>query len=87
MIKKIHACNKINFSSNINEVIRTVLNFLLFFMIRSHKRKKALKSLKALKELKAQKQSQVKAQNTKKRISTFFHLRCFLYVFFYFCLL
>ena len=53
VIKKIHACNKINFSSNINEVIRTVLNFLLFFMIRSHKRKKALKSLKAIKELKA----------------------------------
>ena len=31
MIKKIHACNRINFSSNIVEVIRTVLNFLFFF--------------------------------------------------------
>ena len=26
MIKKIHACNKMNFSSNINEAIRAVLN-------------------------------------------------------------
>ena len=26
VIKKIHACNKMNFSSNINEVIRAVLN-------------------------------------------------------------
>ena len=42
VIKKIHACNKINFSSNINEVIRTVLNFLLFFfMKRFQKHKKA----------------------------------------------
>ena len=32
-------------SSNINEVIRTVLNFLFFFMIRFHKRKKAQKSI------------------------------------------
>ena len=31
MIKKIHACNKMNFSSNINDVIREVLNFSLFF--------------------------------------------------------
>ena len=31
MIKKIHTCNKINFSSNINEVIRAVLNSLIFF--------------------------------------------------------
>ena len=31
MIKKIHACKRINFSSNIVEVIRTVLNFLFFF--------------------------------------------------------
>ena len=26
VIKKIHACNKMNFSSNINEAIRAVLN-------------------------------------------------------------
>ena len=31
--KKIHACNKMNFSSNVNEVIRAVLNsiYLIFF--------------------------------------------------------
>ena len=33
--------DKINFSSNINEVIRPVLNFLFFFTIRFHKYKKA----------------------------------------------
>ena len=31
MIEKIHAYNKMNFSSNKNEVIRAVLNFSLFF--------------------------------------------------------
>ena len=49
MIKKIHACNRINFSSNIIEVIRTVLNFLFiyfFLMIRFHKQKKAQKRTK-----------------------------------------
>ena len=80
MIKTIHACNRINFSSNINEVIRTVLNFLLF-MIRFHKHKKALKALKALN---VYKQNQVKSQNADKQISNFFRLRCFLYVFFLF---
>ena len=33
--------DKINFSSNINEVIRPVLNFFFFFTIRFHKYKKA----------------------------------------------
>ena len=33
-------------SSNINEVIRPVLNFLFFFTIRFHKYKKAPKSTK-----------------------------------------
>ena len=37
-------CDKINFSSNTNEVIRPVLNF--FFMIRCHKYQKARKSTK-----------------------------------------
>ena len=36
-------------SSNINEVIRTVLNFLFFFMITFYTHKKARKVLKALK--------------------------------------
>ena len=47
MIEKIHSCNKMNFSSNINEVIRTVLNFFLFFLrknvTQTKKHKKALK--------------------------------------------
>ena len=58
MIKKIHACNRINFSSNIVEVIRTVLNFLFFFILfffndkisqpqkSTKKHKKAQKALK-----------------------------------------
>ena len=49
MIKKIHACNRINFSSNIVEVIRTVLNFLFFLMIRFHNHKKAQKSTESFK--------------------------------------
>ena len=55
---KICACNKINFSSNINEVIRAVLNFLFFFY------KKVLLAQKAPK---AQKPKQAKVQNTNKR--------------------
>ena len=53
-IKKLHVCNEINFSSSINEVIRAVLNPLLFFYEKiSH----------AQKAQKAQKRNQVKAQN------------------------
>ena len=47
----------------------------------------ALKALKALKVLKAQKRNQAQAQIVNKLISDFFSLRCFLYTFFYFCLL
>ena len=43
-----------NTSSNINEVIRSVLNFSFFFVIRSHKYKKAQKEYKALKIIKTQ---------------------------------
>ena len=39
-------------SSNINEVIRSVLNFLFFFTIRFHKYKKAQKEYKAPKSTK-----------------------------------
>ena len=48
VIKKLHACNKINFSSKINEVIRTILNPLFFYENISHAQKtpKALKSTK-----------------------------------------
>ena len=75
MIKKIHACNKMNFSSNINEVIRAVLNFLLFFyeeishaQISIKKHKKAQKSTKTYKKApKVQKHNQAKVQNANKR--------------------
>ena len=46
MIKKIHACNKMNFSSNINEVIRAVLNFLFFLKKISHTQKRTEKHQK-----------------------------------------
>ena len=39
-------------SSNINEVVRSVLTFLFFFMIRFHKYKKAQKEYKAPKSMK-----------------------------------
>ena len=57
-----------NFSSNINEVIRAVLNSLYFFYekICLHQ-----------KHQKAQRRNQAKAQNASKRISDFVPLRCF----------
>ena len=45
-------CNKTNFSSSINGVIRPVLNFLFFFTIRFHKYKKAQKEYKVPKSTK-----------------------------------
>ena len=49
-------CDKINFSSNINEVIRLVLNFSFFFYDRISQAQKELKSTKkhqkALKSIK-----------------------------------
>ena len=52
-------CNNWKFSSNINEVIRAVLNFLLFLYKKiSH----AAKAHKAPKVPKAQKHNQAKAQ-------------------------
>ena len=59
MIKKIHACNRINFSSNIIEVFRTVLNFF-FFLRRFYKQKKAQKSTKSTKNIKAQLSKSIK---------------------------
>ena len=53
-----------NASSNINEVIRAVLNFLLFFyekILHAHKTQKTPKAPKA------QKSNQAKAQNANKR--------------------
>ena len=67
--KKIHACNRINFSSNINEVIRIVLNFLLFFYEKTSRAPKALKALKALKAPKALKGTKTLRQKHKTQIS------------------
>ena len=67
MIKKIHACNKMNFSSNINEVIRTVLNSLIFFLQKDFARtKKHKKQQKHQKAPKAQKSTKTQpSKNTK----------------------
>ena len=54
MIKKIHACNKINFSSNINEVIKAVLNFS-FFLRKDFVSTKSTKSTKNTKNTKSTK--------------------------------
>ena len=40
MIKKISACNRMDFSSNINEVIRAVLNSLFFYLQKDFARTK-----------------------------------------------
>ena len=62
------------FGSNINDVIRTILNFLIYFLrkdfsrTKSTKRTQGIKSLKKhQKALKAQKHNQVKAQNASKQ--------------------
>ena len=55
-------------SSNINEVIRAVLNSIYFFY------KKILQALKALKGIKTPRQ---KHKNANKQISDYFPLRCF----------
>ena len=59
-------------SSNVNEVIRVVLNSLFFFY---------KKTLHAQKAQKAQRHNQAKAQNANKQRSDFFFLRCFLCAF------
>ena len=63
VIKKVHAGNKINFSSNINEVIRTVLNFLLFYCKKiSHAPKSTKKHQKAQKSTKSTKKQPSKSK-------------------------
>ena len=59
--KKIHACNKVNFSSNRNEVIRAVLNSFFFYKkilhaLKAPKAPKALKARKTLKDTKTHKE-------------------------------
>ena len=76
MIKKIHACNKMNFSSNINEVIKAVLNPLLFFyekILHGPKAPKAQKAQKAQKRNQAQKYKTLQANKNKNALKK--HLR------------
>ena len=63
--EKIHVCNKINFSSNINEVIKAVLNFLFFYEKIWH----TLKAQKASKASKALKRTKTLGQKHKTQIS------------------
>ena len=64
VIKKIHACGKINFSSNVNEVIRSVLNSSFFFFYEKILHApKAPKTPKAPKAPKAQRRNQAKTQS------------------------
>ena len=63
------------YSSNINEVVRTVLNFLFyffFFLQKDFARTKSTKSSKSTKSTKRHKDTQAKAQNANKRISDYF---------------
>ena len=61
-------------SSNINEFITAVLNFLFFY----EKISPALKELKVLKALNGTKTLRQKHKNVNKRISDYLPLRCFL---------
>ena len=69
-------------SSNINEVIKAVLNSFFYEKI-SHAQK-APKALKAPKTPKGTKIPRQKHKNANKRISDYFPLGCFLGVFFIF---
>ena len=66
-------------SSNINEVIRAVSNFFLFYekISRAQKLKKPKKAQKSTKSSKRHKDAQAKAQNANKSISDCFPPRCF----------
>ena len=64
-------------SSNINEVIKAVLNSLFFL-------RKDFAHTKSTKSTKRHKYTRAKAQNANKRISDYFPLRCFLGAFFIF---
>ena len=67
-------------SSNMNEVIKAVLNPLFFYEKISH----AQKAPKAPKVLKCTKTLRQKHKNANKRIRDYFPLRCFLGAFFIF---
>ena len=74
MIKKVHACNKMNFSSNINEAIRAVLISFFFFTKRFHthqkhkKHQKAEKTPKSTKENKNATKQKHKTQISKQKL-------------------
>ena len=58
-------------SSNVNEVVRSVLNYLLFFMIRFYTYKKAQKRIQGTKgHKKTQKRNQAKAKSANKQTKT-----------------
>ena len=66
VIKKTHACNKMNSSINVNEVIRAILNSLFFLKKRFLHKPKVSTAPKAQKKLKAQKtQKHKQAKNQK----------------------
>ena len=78
-------CDNRKFSSNINEVIRAVLNFFLLLLFFFYKKVlHALKALKPLKALKGTKTLRQKHKNANKRISDYFPRRCYLGAFFIF---
>ena len=77
MTKFFEKHTKIGFSgSNKNEVIRAVLNFLIFFYLRKDFAR--IKRTKSTKNKNNKKNKKYK--NANKRISDFFPLRCFLCV-------
>ena len=57
----------INISSNINEVIKTILNIVLFFTKRFYTHKKAQKARKAPKSTKTQPRKNTKTQINKQK--------------------
>ena len=68
MIKKIHTCDRINFTSNANEVIRAVLNSLFiyfFFLQKDFTCTSTSAKTQPSKSIKAQRRNQAKAQKRK----------------------
>ena len=76
-------CDNLKFSSNIDEVIKAVLNSI-FFLRKDFAHTKSTKSTKNSKSTKRHKDTRAVAQNANKRISDYFPLRCFLGEFFVF---
>ena len=66
VIKKIHACNRMNFSSNVNEVIKAVLNSL-FFLRKDFAHTKSTKTSKSTKALRRTKQKHKTLQADKNK--------------------